>query len=30
VQNTEPQPTPAITIVQNWFAEFRGRHAAGR
>ena len=30
VQSDQPQPTPAITVVQNWFAEFRDRHAAGR
>jgi serine/threonine-protein kinase len=30
VQNDQPQAAPAITVVQNWFAEFRGRHPAGR
>jgi serine/threonine-protein kinase len=28
VQNDQPQATPAITVVQNWFAEFRDRHPA--
>ena len=27
VKNDEPPQTPAITVVQNWFAEFRDRHA---
>jgi Tol biopolymer transport system component len=26
VQSDQPPPTPAITVVQNWFAEFRDRH----
>ena len=30
VQSDQPPETPSITVVQNWFAEFRGRHAAGR
>jgi hypothetical protein len=29
VQSAQPRPTPTMTIVQNWFAEFRGRHSAG-
>jgi hypothetical protein len=27
VENDQPPQTPAITVVQNWFAEFRDRHA---
>jgi serine/threonine protein kinase len=27
VKNDQPPQTPAITVVQNWFAEFRDRHA---
>ncbi len=27
VKSDQPPQTPAITVVQNWFAEFRDRHA---
>jgi hypothetical protein len=30
VQSNQPPQTPAITVVQNWFAEFRDRHPTGR